>query len=152
MTVVCSRRQVSAKGKKRCQMGVSVQPSVTYWEDNGKRQNECRGNEKGRWNKWDKTAQEGLKKKGKKTDGASGILVGGEGRGYYTLRKETRRLKEGRRKTGRPNLWTVSDRDTKRKDTVGWWYPPLHTDCLRLSQFLFPSFIELSDDFFRLLK
>lgn len=80
------------RGKKRCQMG--VQPSVTHSEDNGKRQNECRGNEKGRWNKWDKTAQDGLKKKGKRQTGLEGVRFRG---GYRTHRPETYR-QEGRRK------------------------------------------------------
>lgn len=53
---------IEYKGEKGCQTGVCAAECVD-WEDNGKRQNECRGNEKGRWNEWDRQCRRGKKKK-----------------------------------------------------------------------------------------
>lgn len=131
---------IEYKGEKGCQTGVCAAECVD-WEDNGKRQNECRGNEKGRWNEWDRQCRRGKKKKKEKTDGALG--------GYLTLIR--------RRQTG----WPLEDLGPKspnpewqrqKRQDVAHWYWPLHADCFCLSQFLFPGFIELCDDFFWFLN
>lgn len=120
------------KEGKGCERGVCA-AECDDREGKGNGQNECRENETDRWRKWDRQHRGVTRRR----------------RSYGGLSNADRTQMNWRRCGTHISPLREIEME-KNRYCLQYW--PLHADCLRLSQFLFPGFIELGNDLFWFLN